>query len=156
MTTPVRFVTRGLTSDSPEQVAHTILDLENWNSFKGWGPLPGIREATFLAKPEGIVGTRFGVTNTDGSKHVEEIIEWDPARRVRVRMHEFPKPLNMIASEFVETFHLTVRGDGTLVEREFEMTPRHALTRPMLVVIGWMLKKAITRHSESWGAAAVS
>lgn len=155
MARAVRFVTRGLTRASPEAVARKIMELENWKTFGGWGPLPGIREAVFEARTEGVVGTRFRVTSTDGSSHLEEIVEWDPARLVRVRMYDFPRSLARFSREFVETFRFTVRGDGTVVEREFELIPTGALARPVLVLIGWMLGRAIDKHNKSWGVEPI-
>ena len=65
----------------PEEIARQILDLDLWPGFEGYGPLPGIRAAEFEARTPEVVGTRIRVTNTDGSSHVEEIVEWEPDRR---------------------------------------------------------------------------
>ena len=61
---------------SPEQVGEAMLQLENWTDFRGYGPLPGIREARFRVRTPDVVGTEIAVTNTDGSGHVEQITEW--------------------------------------------------------------------------------
>ena len=45
-----------------------------------------------------MVGTRIRVTNTDGSTHVEEIVEWEPARRIRLRIGGFSPPLSRLAT----------------------------------------------------------
>jgi hypothetical protein len=74
---------------TPEDIVGQILDLANWTDFKGYGVLPGIKAAEFETRTPGVVGTRIRVTNTDGSSHVEEIVEWEPDRYLRFDMKEF-------------------------------------------------------------------
>ena len=87
-----------------------ILDLGLWPSFQGYGPLPGIRAAEYEARTPEVVGTRIRVTDTDGSSHVEEIVEWEPDRRIRLRMGEFSPPLSHLATGFDETFEFERTG----------------------------------------------
>ncbi|MEL6311305.1 MAG: SRPBCC family protein [Pseudomonadota bacterium] len=140
----------------PEHVGAAILDLSQWSTFTGWGPMPGIREAEFLERAEAIVGTRIGVTNTDGSRHVETITAWDLPRRIELRLNGFPRPLSWLATHFVESWDFESAGEGTWrAERRFEMHPRRGLTRPMLVPIAWMMRRAVTRHMAQIGATHV-
>jgi len=88
---------------APEGIARRILDLSNWIDFKGFGPIPGIRLAKFEVRTPDIVGSLIRVTNTDGSKHVEEIIEWQHDHRLRPLMKDFSTPLSRLAREFEET-----------------------------------------------------
>ena len=53
---PVRFVCRGVSEQTPEEMAAQILDPACWTSFRGWGPLPGIEQAE-MEPVEGVVGT---------------------------------------------------------------------------------------------------
>jgi hypothetical protein len=68
---------------TPEEIAGRILDVSNWHSFRGYGPVPGVKSAVFESRAPGVVGSRVRVTNTDGSGHVEEIVEWRPGERIR-------------------------------------------------------------------------
>src|SRR5690606_12072912 len=95
---------------------------------------------------DGVVGSRIRVMNRDGSAHVEEIVEWDVLRRLRLRMHEFSPPLSRLATEFFETWELTRCDAATRVVRSFEMIPRSAWSRPLLWMISKLLKRAIARH----------
>ena len=61
---------------APGDIAGQILDLDKWTAFTGYGVLPGIKAAVFAVRTPGVVGTRIRVTNTDGSSHVEEVVEW--------------------------------------------------------------------------------
>ncbi|GAB5496125.1 MAG: hypothetical protein Phyf2KO_12050 [Phycisphaerales bacterium] len=142
--------------ETPEVVADTILDLAQWSSFRGWGPLPGIRSAEFLEHMPDVVGTRIGVTNTDGSRHVEEIVEWDVGHRLHIRLCEFPKPLSLLADRFDEYWIFGDTADGSLADRVIEIVPRHLLGRMVLPIIGWMLMKAIRRHITDLGGEIVS
>ena len=95
---PITFTCAGASALAPQDIAGQILDLSRWPEFAGYGPLPGIRVAEFEARTDEVVGTRIRVTNTDGSTHVEEVVEWDPGRRVRLRMGEFSAPLSRLAA----------------------------------------------------------
>jgi hypothetical protein len=92
--------------------------------------------------------------NTDGSSHVEEIIEWQPDRRLRIRMQDFSAPLSRLATHFEETWEFQSVGDKTQVTRLFQMHAKSALTRPFLWVISLFLKRAIARNLRQMAAAS--
>lgn len=145
---PIRFTCEATLTQTPEEIASQILDLSKWPEFNGYGPLPGIKQAEFETKTAEIVGTRIRVTNRDGSTHVEEIVEWKPTRRLRLHMHKFSPPLSRLATSFDETWEFEQESDRTHVVRSFEMHPKSALTRPLLWLISFLLKRAIARHLE--------
>ena len=64
------------------------------------------------------------MTDTDGSSHVEEIVEWEPTGDIRLRMGEFSPPLSRLATGFDETFEFERAGEQTRVVRRFVMHPR--------------------------------
>lgn len=130
----------------PEEIAGHILDLSRWPEFRGYAVLPGIEAAEFEVKTPEIVGSRIRVANTDGSTHVEEIVEWQPRRRLRLHMHEFAAPLSRLAIGFDETWEFAPAGDSTRVRRSFDMHPRSPWTRPLLWLISFLLKKAVACH----------
>jgi hypothetical protein len=74
--TPITFTCRATVPFTPQQIADQILNLANWPKFQGYGPLPGIMAAEIEVRTPHVVGTRIQVTNTDGSRHVEEITVW--------------------------------------------------------------------------------
>jgi hypothetical protein len=77
----ITFTRRETLALAPADIAGQILDLAKWPEFAGYGPLPGIQSAEFEARTPEVVGTRIKVTNTDGSVHVEEIVEWQADTR---------------------------------------------------------------------------
>ena len=129
---PITFSCEATLAVPPERIAEQILDLDLWPGFRGYGPLPGIRAAEFEARTPEVVGTRIRVTDTDGSSHVEEIVEWEPGRRIRLRMGEFSPPLSRLATGFDETFEFERSGEQTRVVRRFVMHPKGTATRPLL------------------------
>jgi hypothetical protein len=131
---------------APEDVARQILELSNWTDFKGYGVLPGIRAAAFEVRTPGVVGTRIRVTSTDGSSHVEEVAEWEPATRLRLDMKEFSPPLSRLATGFEETWVFERLGGGTKVVRSFQLHPKSYFARPALWLISLLLRRAIARH----------
>jgi hypothetical protein len=77
---------------------------------------------------------------------VEEVVEWEPGRRVRLRMGEFTSPLSRLASGIDETFEFEPIGELTRVVRRLELQPKGPATRPLLRLIAVLLKRAIARH----------
>ena len=143
---PITFKCVELFRQPSQEIAAQILDLEKWSEFKGYGPMPGIESAEFELKTEEIVGSRFRVTNTDGSSHVEEIREWDPARRVHLHFQDFSPPLSKLATGFDEVFEFEQADGCTKVTRSFAMHPRSLLTKPLLWLISLLVRRAIAAH----------
>jgi hypothetical protein len=153
---PITFSCRQSLPLPPEEIARRILDVANWPDFTGFGVIPGIRSAQLEVQTPGVVGTRFRVTNADGSSHVEEILEWQPDRRLRLRMHDFSAPLSRLASHFEETWEFQRIDNQTDVTRRFELHPKSALTRPLLWLIAVFLKRAIVRHLRQMASSSRS
>ena len=152
---PIRFACQETLPYPPEQIARQILDLDRWPEFRGYGVLPGIRAAQFERQTPEVVGTRIRVTSTDGSTHVEEIVEWEPDRLLRLHMGEFSPPVSRLAIGFDETWQFEPTGEGTRVIRSFELHPRSGATRPLLWLISLLLKRAIARHLRQMKEASI-
>jgi polyketide cyclase/dehydrase/lipid transport protein len=143
---PVTFSCDETVSLTPDNIAQKILDVSRWSDFKGYAFIPGVKTAEFEAQTPQIVGSRIRVTNTDGSSHVEEIIEWRPDQRLTLMMKDFSQPLSLLAKEFEETWEFSRLDKATKVTRSFKLHARSSLTRIALVAISWFLKKAVARH----------
>ena len=130
----------------PENIARQILDLDKWPDFQGYGPIPGIKTAVFDTQTPGVIGTRIRVTNLDGSSHVEEIVEWQPDRRVRLEFKEFSPPLSRLATTFEEIWDFERLEGQTRVIRSFRLNTKSMLARCLLWMISFLLKRAIARH----------
>lgn len=143
---PITFSCTDTLALSPAEIAGRILDLAHWTEFTGYAVLPGIKGAEFEVRTPGVVGSRIRVTNTDGSSHVEEVVEWQPEHSLRLRMSEFSAPLSRLATEFVESWAFKRAGTATRVTRSFELHPKSAVARPALWLISLLLRRAIVRH----------
>lgn len=143
---PITFACHETLSLPPEEIAEQILDLTKWPDFRGYGLIPGIKSAEFETRTPNVVGSRIRVTNLDGSTHVEEIVEWQPDRRIQLRMGDFSKPLSRLATRFVETWDFERVGHETKAVRSFEMNAKSVLAKPALWLISFFLKRAIARH----------
>jgi hypothetical protein len=143
---PITFTCEETLPSRPEEIAGQILDVSKWPTFQGYGPLPGIKSAEFEVRTQDVVGSRIRVTNLDGSSHTEEILEWQPERRVVMQLGNFSKPLSSMASHFIETWDFERSGNETKVVRSFEMFPRSIRAKLVLWVISFFLKGAIARH----------
>ncbi len=143
---PITFACLETLSLTPDQIVAQVLDLTKWPGFHGYGPIPGIKSAEFDARTPNIVGSRIRVTNLDGSSHVEEIVEWQPHRQIQLSMSDFSPPLSRLATRFVETWEFERIGNETRIIRSFEMNAKSTLTKPVLWLISFFLKRAIGRH----------
>ena len=108
--------------------------------------LPGIKAADYQVRTPEAVVSRIRVTNTDGSNHVEEIVEWQPDRSLRLRMKEFSAPLSRLATGFEESWAFERVGSATRVTRRFELHPKSAVARPALWLIPLLHRQAIAQH----------
>lgn len=143
---PLTFSCTDTLPQPPETIADQILDVGRWNSFRGYGPLPGIRSAEFTLRTPQVIGSRIRVVNTDGSTHTEEIIEWAPATRLRLDMEDFSPPLSRLATRFEEVWTFERLPEGTRVVRSFTLHPKSVATRPLLWLISLLLRRAIARN----------
>jgi hypothetical protein len=144
--TPITFSCEETLTLAPEDIARQILDLTKWPDFHGYGPIPGIKVAVLDAQTPGVIGTRIRVTNLDGSCHVEEIVEWQPDRRVRLEFKEFSPPLSRLATTFEEIWDFERLEGQTKVSRSFRLHAKSMLARCLLWMISFLLKRAIARH----------
>lgn len=143
---PITFAYHETLGLAPEEIAQQILDVTKWLDFKGYGPIPGISAAELEVRTPEIVGSRIRVTNTDGSKHVEEIVEWQPDCRLQLHMKDFSAPLSRLATQIEETWEFERVGEQTKITRSFQIHAKSALTWPVLWMISFPLKSAIARH----------
>ena len=150
---PITFACSEILPLAPESIAEGILDVAHWSDFQGYGVLPGIQVAEFEIRTPQVVGSRIRVRNTDGSQHVEEIVEWEPKRRIRMELKEFAAPLSRLAIAFEETWDLERLATGSRVVRSFRMQPRSRWTRPALWLISQLLRRAVARHLRTMRSA---
>jgi hypothetical protein len=143
---PIAFSCEETLALAPTDIARQILDLSNWTEFKGFGPIPGVKVAEFVVHSACVVGSRIRVINTDGSSHVEEIVDWHLDRRLQLHLKEFSAPLSHFATLITETWEFERVGHETKVIRSCQLHPRSFLAWPFVWLISFMLKKAIARH----------
>ena len=156
----IHFAVSAALPQSPDDIASAILDLSRWPEFTGWGPIPGVRSASWLVRTDDIVGSVIAVTNTDGSTHQEEITAWAPPDRLALRLFAFSRPLSLLAREFTEVWDFeSVESSATTAvrthaRRTFELSSRSIITRPAVAVIGAMLYRAIIAQMTDLACAA--
>lgn len=144
---PIEIKVTGHTQQTPQEMCTQLLDMERWSEFKGYSILPGIKQASFETKTPGLVGSRIKVRNTDGSSHVEEIIEWDVTKKVVLQFQEFSAPLNRLASHFVETWEFHPSAHGTDTSRTMTLHPIGIMGWLLLLPISQLMKKAFEKNA---------
>jgi hypothetical protein len=144
----IQFKVTGKTLLTPKEIVNGMFDVSNWTSFKGKGPVPGIKEVDIIARDKSIIDTVFKVKNSDGSHHEERIIDYDPNNYLVMKLHKFSPPLNKFASHFREIWTYNRQNDYTHFERTFELYPKNFMGSILLRFIAYFFKKAVEGHSE--------
>ena len=145
---PIQIKITGHVKKSSQDICAEFLDTSRWSEFKGYGMLPGIKNASFETQTPNLIGSRIKVQNTDGSSHVEEIIEWDTARGIAMRFCDFSAPLSNLATHFIERWQFSESNGGTDIVRSMTMYPKGIAGQLMLIPISKMMKKALEQNSK--------
>jgi hypothetical protein len=144
----IAFSVERKTSLAPEEICNDIFDVDNWSSFVGYGPIPGIARATMNAPERSIIGRKICVENTDGSKHVETIISYVPQECLVMRIAEFSPPLQNLATHFIERWNFSGSHPQYHIVRRFELYPKSKWMALPLWMISLILKVAVARHTD--------
>jgi hypothetical protein len=144
---PIEFEVKKKIKNSAKKICDKVLDVTTWNSFDGHGLLPGIEKAEYEKRTDEIIGSRIRVKNSDGTQHLEEILEWEAGKKLIMKIHEFPSSLSYIATHFIEEWNFRKIGKNeTLVTRNFKLYPTSFLTRLLLGQIAALFEKAVEKH----------
>lgn len=144
---PIEFEVKKTIKNSAKAISEKALDVKTWSSFDGDGLLPGIEKAEFEEQTEKLVGSRIRVSNSDGTEHFEEILEWKAGEKIVMKIYGFPTTLSFIATHFIEVWNFEKLGKNeTLVTRKFQLFPTSFLSRPLLSQVAGFMKKSIANQ----------
>lgn len=144
---PIEFEVKKTIKNPAEEICEKVIDVETWSSFDGYGLLPGIEKAEYVERTDNMIGSRIRVNNSDGTEHLEEILEWESDKKLVMKIHEFPTTLSYIATHFIEEWNFEKLGKNeTLVTRKFQLFPTSFLTRLLLGQIAKLFEKAVAKH----------
>lgn len=153
---PITFACKQAIAVAPTDVSAAIADVTRWRDFKGYSFLPGIARAEYEVQTDNMIGSRIRVHNTDGSSHCEEIYAWVDGKRVAMKFYAFSPPVRSLATHFLEEWEFATLGKETLVTRTFSLFPKSGLTRPVLWLISFFLKRAVDRQLVEMAQAATN
>ena len=130
-----------------DAVFEFITSEEGFLSFRGFGPIPGLRSVQFDHGDFRTVGSVSTVTNTDGSTHRERVTVYEPSRRYAIQIDSISSPFRLLMDHAEESWLLTAASSGTAVERMFRFVLRTPLALPLAVPIAQLLfRQAVRRH----------
>jgi hypothetical protein len=118
---------------------------ENFTSFVGYGPIPGIRVARYRDDLGPRLAAVRDVENTDGSAHVEEVTVFDRPRRHDARIHRFGAPFSPLAREAGDDWRFSEERGATRIDRTFRVELTSALVLPAALVLKGFLRRAVRR-----------
>jgi hypothetical protein len=144
---PIEFEVEKTIKSSAKEICEKVLDVTEWSNFNGYGLLPGIEKAEFEKQTDKMIGSRIRVKNSDGSEHIEEILEWELGEKIVMKIHGFPTTLSFMATHFIEEWNFEKLGkDEMLVTRKFHLFPVSFLTRHFLKQTAILFETAIAEH----------
>ena len=122
---------RHLFSANPERLFDFTTDARNFDSFDGFGPIPGIAGAAYETPGEPRLGSRRRIRKTDGTDHFEEIVLFERPGRHVSRITGIAPPFSWLVRWGEDDWRFHPAGTGTLIERTF----RFELTSPLAALI---------------------
>lgn len=143
---PISFTCYQTIDKTAVEICHEIANMDRWPEFTGYGPMPGITEATYEKRTADMVGSVIAVRNQDGSAHAEEILRWDAGTHVTMKLHRFQPPASYLATHFIEDWTFQEKDGRTQIRRHLDLHPVSSVTRPFLWLISRLLKGAIQSH----------
>ena len=137
---------------SPAEAFNHTNEAENLKSFVGYGPIPGIREARYLTPAPLAIGSRRSVLKTDGTTHIEEIIEFVPGRRHVTRIFGLSGFFGLIVRDLQDVWEFEPVSDHTTrVKRAFLVEPR-TLAIPVALLLVPLMRRAVQRDLRNTAA----
>lgn len=125
-------------------------DAENFVSFTGCGPIPGIVSARYVTGGAPASGSRRTILKTDGTEHHEEIVLFDRPRRHTSRVTGFGPPFSWLVRFADDDWVFIAANDVTLVERTFVLTLTSPIAAPVaFVLLHTFMRVALRRDLEN-------
>lgn len=119
-----------------------------YQTFIGWGPIPGIERLDWQKGDSSQVGSCATVHNTDGSTHRETVMVASTPTRYAIRIDEFSSIFNKLVTHATEDWTLSASGESTRVDRCFTFTLRSPMLKPVGLIIGGFFRKAVKVNHE--------
>lgn len=125
-----------------------MTDIASLTDFVGYGPIPGIASARWI-QGTGAKGSIREVTNTDGSRHREEVIDVQQLRRLEDRIYDVSSPFRFLVREARDIFELSESPRGTRLVRTFRFELRSRAAWPIAKAVAVLFRRAVRRHHET-------
>jgi len=143
----IRIVTEVDFPRPPDAAWDFLVQPAAFETFTGWGPIPGIAKVEWVEGSSTEVGSRGRVHNTDGSVHWEEVSEAERGARYTITISGFESAFRFLTTGAVETWVLSPNDDGTTHgHRTFAFELRSVLLWPFGKLIGAFFRKAVQRN----------
>jgi len=131
----VSFTVRHFFPVDRERLFDFTNNASNFVSFVGFGPVPGIRQASYETPGQPRLGSRRRILKTDGTEHLEEIVAFDPPLRHVSRVTGLSPPFSWLVLSGEDDWKFEESSGGTVVERTFAFE----LTSPLAAMAAFPL-----------------
>jgi hypothetical protein len=144
----IRFTVEVTYYHEPRYIFESFIKIEKWSDFKGFGIIPGIKNANYIVKSDSFIGSLIQVENLDGSSHKEEILAFEKDTYLKIKMFDFSKPLSYFSTHFIEEWALKKMEYGYKFERSMTLYSKGFFSDLILKLISKSLRSAIQKHTE--------
>jgi hypothetical protein len=127
-------------------------DDEGVRSFRGWGPIPGVRDVRYLDGPP-CLGAARDIINTDGTTHRELFTAFDPPRGFEITIRQVAPPFGILVREIRDTFALTSIGRGAELVRVVHFYLTSKVAYPLAITFAPMMRQALRAHHAAMKSA---
>ena len=150
----VGFTTHHRFDASPDRLFDFTNDAANFTSFAGFGPIPGIRKATYETAGVPRLGSKRRILKNDGTEHIEEITAFERPARHTSRITGLSPPFSWLVRFGEDHWKFAADESGTVVERTFAFE----LTSPLAAFVAFPLlhffmRMAVRRDLRNIGAS---
>lgn len=121
-----------------------------YETFTGYGPIPGIDRLEWHEGDSKTAGSRATVHSKDGSTHTERVVLADRPTLYAVEISEFSSAFRLLTKGATERWGMIPVAGGTKLERTFEFELRSSLLWPVGAALGSLFRKALQRNHENF------
>lgn len=136
---------------APRVAYDHVISPDGMASFTGFGPVPAIERVDWdEGPPPATRGAGATVYNGDGTTHRETVLAAHPGTRYSLRMSGFTGRAALVIGRMEEDWRFHADGDGTLIERTFDVHPPAWPRAPLtLAFVHLFLGPAVRRSSRT-------
>ncbi|MBX3251438.1 MAG: SRPBCC family protein [Myxococcales bacterium] len=137
----------------PDDAWDFFLSPRGYETFTGYGPIPGIDRLEWQRGSNLEPGSMALVHSKDGSTHHEHVVRVERPAHYEIRIDNFSSAFRLLVSGGIEIAKFSPVSGGTRLDRRFVFTLKSALGWPPGLVVRGLFRRAVQRNHANMVAA---